>query len=150
MPYRHSNIKWEILWAQCLMVMFNSCLLNELMLSSCYDIKIQILILPYVNKYVIWALMGLNIVVVWLWMAECAQDKYVYFDGLMRGCGSSSALSMELLRSCTESSECGYINAYIYTYTNMPIFYMYMCMRRYMKTCMYIMLQGCTYILVYE
>ena len=31
---------------------------NELMLSSWYNIKIQILILPYVNKYVIWAFMG--------------------------------------------------------------------------------------------
>ena len=83
-------------------------------------------------------------------MVQCAQDKYVYIDGLMQGCGSSSALSMELLRSYTESLKCGYINAYIYTYTNMSIFYMYMCMRRYMKTLMYIMLEGCTYILVYE
>ena len=82
-------------------------------------------------------------------MVECAHDKYVYIDGLVQGCGSSSVLSMELLRSCTESLRCGYINAYIYTYTNM-LFYMYMCMRRYMKTFMYITLEGYTYILVYE
>ena len=39
---------------------------NELMLSSWYNIKIQILILPYVNKYVIWALMGWT-----LWWSDC-------------------------------------------------------------------------------
>ena len=38
--------------------MLKSCLLNELMLSSWYNIKIQILILLYVNEYVIWAVMG--------------------------------------------------------------------------------------------
>ena len=35
-PYRHSNMKWEILWAQCLMVMFNWCLLNSLRPSNAY------------------------------------------------------------------------------------------------------------------
>ena len=49
-------------------------------------------------------------------------SRQIYIDGLMQDCGSSSVLSMELLRSCTESSKCGYISAYIYTYTNMSIF----------------------------
>ena len=76
-------------------ILFRPQCVDELMLSSLDHIKIQILtlMLPYVHEYVILVLKGMNIVMVYLWMVECAQDKY----GLMRGCGSSSALAMELL-----------------------------------------------------
>ena len=49
----------------------------------------------------------------------------------MQGCGSSSALAMELLQSCTEPSKFGCIKAYIYTYMFMPISYVYMCEKVY-------------------
>ena len=51
MHLKMSSAKWRLFLSrpQCV---------DELMLSSWYNIKIQILILPYVDKYVIWALMG--------------------------------------------------------------------------------------------
>ena len=42
------------------------------------------------------------------------------------------------------------ISTRTYIHIRICVFYMYMCMRRYMKTFMYITLEGYTYILVYE
>ena len=142
-------MKWEILWAQCLMVMFNSCLLNELMFCSWYNINIQILILPYVNKYVIWALMGWTLR--WSdygWWSVLKTNMYI----LMAWCRALTA-PVRYQWSCCDlalSRRSLDISTRTYTYTNMLIFYMYMCMRRYMKILMYIMLEGCTCILAYE
>ena len=125
MHLKMSSAKWRLFLSrpQCV---------NELKLSSWYNIKIQILILPYVNTYVIWALMGWTL---WWsdygWWSVLMTNMYI----LMAWCRAVAAPVCYQWSCCDLALGCRSVDISTRTFIHIRIcFFMYTAHKKFMNT----------------